>query len=175
VASRQPAAYNSPVIASLLFLFLLFQEKPAAKPEAQKPAKPDAVKVDPTQAPTDQRPSQPGAANPDLTAAPTEREETPAPVVYTLSPRKADKELKVGNYHMKRHNWSAAVARFEEATKWDPKYAEAWLRLGQAREKVGESTKALEAYREFLELRPDPKKAREAEKAVEKLERELKQ
>jgi tetratricopeptide (TPR) repeat protein len=142
------------VLGSILLFSLLLQGKAASRPEPQqKPAKPDVVNVDPT-------------------APPTEPE--PAPVVYTLDPDKAAKEVRVGSFHMKRHNWNAAVARFQEAVKWNPKQAEAWLRLGEAREKNGESTKALEAYRKYLELAPNDKKAREARKAVARLERELK-
>lgn len=145
------------VLSAVLVLALLLspQGKPAPRAkQQQKPAKPDVIVVDPTAPPTE--------------------EEAP-PVEYALDPLKAAKELEVGNFHMRRHNWNAAVRRFEEATKWNPKFAEAWLRLGEARAKTGEITKALEAYRRYLELAPNAKKARDARKAVARLERELKE
>lgn len=152
---QSECGYNNVVIWVILFVSLLLQDKPAAKPEAQqKPAKPDATVVDPTAPPT-----QPEAP----------------PVEYTLNPDKAVKELQVGNFHMRRKNWNAAAARFQEAVKWDPKLAEAWLKLGEARVKTGESAKALEAYQKYLELDAHGKKARDAQKAVARLERELKQ
>ena len=152
--SARPRRYNILVVVAILLFSLSLQGKPGAKAEPQqKPAQPDVVNVDPT-------------------APPTEPE--PAPVVYTLNPDKAAKEVRVGGFHMKRHNWNAAVARFQEAVKWNPKQADAWLKLGEAREKNGEATKALEAYRKYLELAPNDKKAREARKAVARLECELK-
>jgi len=146
------------VFVPVLLLFVLLQDKPAAKPEAQqKPAqKPDVVVVDPT-------------------VPPSQEQEQAPPKEYFLDVVKAEKEIEVGNFHMKRHNWNAAATRFEEATRWNPKSAEAWLRLGEAREKTGETTKALEAYRKYLELLPHGKKARDVQKAISRLERDLKQ
>jgi Flp pilus assembly protein TadD len=47
------------------------------------------------------------------------------------------------------------VRRFEEATKWNPTSAEAWLRLGDAHAKVGEEKEARTAWAKFLELQPE--------------------
>lgn len=148
--------YNCLVLAQVLIALLLLQAAPATKQRREeKPAKkPEAV--DPTQPPI-----------------PLEQETRV--VEYTLDPAKADKELEVGNFHMKRHNYAAAVLRFEEALKWNPKLAAAYLRLGEAREKRGESTKALEAYRKYLQMDPHTKKKAEVEKTIARLERELKE
>src|SRR5579862_8561696 len=55
--------------------------------------------------------------------------------IYTFNPVQAKKELAQGEFYFKtRHNYRAAANRFREATKWNPGFAEAWLRLGEAAE-----------------------------------------
>ena len=76
---------------------------------------------------------------------------------------------------MKRGNYAAAAARFQEALKWNPRLAAAYLKLGEAYEKRGELNKALETYRKYLELEPSSKKARPVQKVIARLERELKE
>lgn len=143
---------------ALMFLLLL-QQPPAQKQEQkQQPAKKPDVTAPPT----------------DVTAPPIDLNET-KPVVYSLDPAKAKKEVEVGNFYFKKRNFAAAVARFEEATKWNPKFELAYLRLGQAREKKGELTKSLEAYRKYLELDPQSKQRKDVEKAIARIEKELKE
>ncbi len=147
------------------------QKEPAAKQKKQA--------EDPTQAPTDRdarskpkldRP--PVSPDTDITEPPIELD-TSRKVEYTFSPEKARKEIEVGEFHMRRRNWAAATERFEEALKWNPKSADAWYRLGEAREKKGELAKSVEAYRKYLELGPTGKKSKDVQKAVERVEREL--
>lgn len=81
---------------------------------------------------------------------------------YTLNPLQAQKELKIGNFYFKKatpSGYRAAAKRFEEATKWDPNYAEAYLRLGEAQDKLKNATAAKAAYAKYLELAPDAKNA----------------
>ena len=63
----------------------------------------------------------------------------------------------------------AAAGRFEEATKWNSGDPEAWLRLGEAEEKLKEKKAAHEAYEKYLELASDAKNAEEIRKKLEKL------
>ena len=71
----------------------------------------------------------------------------------------AERDLKVGNYYFKKGNYKAAASRFREATKWNPAYAEAYLRLGESEEKMKDKQAAQEAYAKYLELAPDAKDA----------------
>ena len=78
----------------------------------------------------------------------------------------AEKDLKVGNYYWKQGNIRAAANRFREATRWNPNYAEAFLRLGDAEEKMKDSKAAHEAYAKYLELAPDSKEAGSVKKKL---------
>ena len=73
---------------------------------------------------------------------------------------------KVGNYHFKRGNYKGAVSRFREATRWNPSYAEAFLRLGESEEKMHNKQAAQEAYAKYLELAPDGKDAEAVKKKL---------
>ena len=78
---------------------------------------------------------------------------------YTFNPLQAEKEMKIGAFYFKRGSFPAAATRFEEATKWNPAMAEAWRRLGEAREKLNDGPSAVAAYKKFLELAPSDKQA----------------
>src|SRR5687768_13256419 len=78
---------------------------------------------------------------------------------YTFNPLQAVKEIKVGNYYFKKGSHRAASKRFEEALKWDPNSAEAYLRLAESRTKLGDAGAAKAAYLKYLEIEPDGKEA----------------
>lgn len=88
---------------------------------------------------------------------PPEEDESQKPKVYDFNPLQASKELKIGQYYFKKGSFKAALRRFEEATKWDPTSAEAFLHLGETREKVKDTAGAKDAYAKYLELAPDSK------------------
>lgn len=97
---------------------------------------------------------------------PPEEDESLAPKEYTFNPLEAEKNLKVGNYYYKKGNYKAALNRFREATKWNPSYAEAFLRLGESEEKMKDAKAAHEAYAKYLELAPDSKEAGSVKKKL---------
>jgi tetratricopeptide (TPR) repeat protein len=63
-------------------------------------------------------------------------------------------------------SYRAAARRFDEATKWNPDFAEAWHRLGEAYVKLGDTRQAREAWGKFLELQPDGKTANDVRKRM---------
>ncbi len=85
---------------------------------------------------------------------------------YTFNPLQASKEIRVGNYYFKKGSYRAAAKRFEEAVKWDPNAAEAYLRLGDTRIKLGDSTAARAAYEKYLEIAPDSKESNSIRKKL---------
>lgn len=85
---------------------------------------------------------------------------------YSFNPLQAEKELKAGDFYFKKGNYKAASRRFQEATKWDPNSAPAFLRLGQSAEKMKDSKAAHEAYAKYLELAPDSKEAESVRKKL---------
>jgi Tfp pilus assembly protein PilF len=100
---------------------------------------------------------------------PEEDQDLVAAKEYTFNPLQAQKELRIGNFYFKKGSYRAAANRFDEATKWDPNYAEAFLRLGEAREKRREPALAREAYSKYVELAPDAKNIPEIRRRIAKL------
>ena len=110
--------------------------------------------------------------NPDAPKVLKDEDDPESSKEYTLDPAKAQKELKVGDYYMRKGSYNAAAKRYEEATKWQPKLAEAYLRLGQALEKKDDPYRAAQAYRKFVQLAPQDKQAKNLQKKIDKLEKE---
>jgi tetratricopeptide (TPR) repeat protein len=111
-------------------------------------------------------------ATPPPEQEPPEEDESLKPKEYSLNPLQADKEIYVGNFYFKRGNYKGAAARFEEATRWHPGSAEAWMRLGDARDKLNDPAAAREAYEKFLEVAPDHKRAKDVKKKLAALLKE---
>jgi tetratricopeptide (TPR) repeat protein len=97
---------------------------------------------------------------------PPEEDESLKPKEYAFNPLEAEHDLKVGLYYYKKGNYAAAMARFREATRWNPSYAEAFLRLGETEEKLKDKAKAHDAYAKYLELAPDAKDAEAVKKKL---------
>jgi tetratricopeptide (TPR) repeat protein len=100
---------------------------------------------------------------------PPEEDKALAPEDYSFNPLQAQKDLQIGNFYFKKGSFRSAAFRYREATKWNDGYAEAWLRLGEAEEKLKDPKAAKDAYAKYLETAPDSKNAAEIRKKVEKL------
>lgn len=112
-----------------------------------------------------QKPPQPAPTPPE----PPEEDESLAPKVYALNPVQSKKEIMVGDEYFKKPNYSAAARRYLEATRWDPGSAEAFLKLGETREKLRQFGPAREAYLKYIELADDPKDKDAVRKKMAKL------
>lgn len=97
---------------------------------------------------------------------PPEEDESLKPKEYSFNPLEAQKDLRTGDFYFKKGNFKAAAKRFEEATKYDPGFADAYLRLGETREKLHDKKGARMAYEKYLELKPDSKLAGVIKKKV---------
>ena len=115
--------------------------------------------------------SQPSKAAEQQEQAPPEEDESLAPKEYSFNPLQAAKELRVGNYYFKKGNYRAAAQRFQEATKWDGTQVEAYLRLGEAKEKQQDRKAAAEAYAKYLEVAPDGKDAADVKKRLARIQK----
>lgn len=140
------------MLVPILLSLLLLQPKPSQEPPKKKP---EVVVVEPSAS----RPTPEGEA----------------PVEHAFNSHRAKKEMRVGNFYLKKGNYTAAVARFREALKWHPRLKAAYLKLGRAYEKRGELRNAVESFQKYLKLQPKGKKAKKARRAIARLERELKQ
>jgi tetratricopeptide (TPR) repeat protein len=97
-------------------------------------------------------------------------------VTRPYQPPGARKSVEIGNFYLRRKKYKAALSRFEEAVQTDPDYAPAYLGLGKTYEKLGLKQKALDSYKQYLDLLPSAKQAEEAKDAhhaIDRLEREL--
>lgn len=99
--------------------------------------------------------------------APPEEDESLQPKAeYEFNPLQAEKDVRIGNFYFRKGSYAAAAGRFREATKWNPKFAEAYLRLGDAEEKRKDRKAARQAWAKFVELAPDDKRAPEIKKKL---------
>jgi tetratricopeptide (TPR) repeat protein len=118
----------------------------------------------PARAPQEKTKNEPKAQQQEQ--LPPEEDESLKPKEYGFNPLEAERDVKIGNYYFKKGNFKAAASRFREATKWNPSYAEAFLRLGESEEKMKDKQAAQEAYAKYLELVPDAKDAEAIRKKI---------
>jgi len=114
---------------------------------------------------------QPGQTKPAEQAkpqeqAPPEEDESLKPREYPFNPLEAENDIKVGNFYFRQGKYKAALNRFREATRYNPSNAEAFLRMGDAEEKIGDKQAARDAYQKYLDLAPDAKNADAIKKKV---------
>lgn len=90
---------------------------------------------------------------------------------YTFNPIQARKELQIGDFYFKKGRYRAAAGRYDRASKWQPGLAEAYYKLGVARERTNETQQALDAYRKYLAAAPSSRRAPEVKKKITDLQR----
>ena len=105
----------------------------------------------------------------DVQLPPDEDKATPVEKKYPFNPVQSKREATVGEFYFKKGDFRAAAGRFSEATKYNDGNADAWLRLGDAQEKMKDFKAAREAYEKYLQLAPDAKNAAEVRKKLERL------
>lgn len=88
-------------------------------------------------------------------------------------PLRADKDMQVGKYYMRKGDVDAAIDRFEDATLAKPGYALPFLCLGEAYEKKGKKKPAVKAYQRYLDLDPKADDGDKIRKKIEKLNQEI--
>lgn len=114
-----------------------------------------------------QEPKKPAEQQPkEQEQQPPEEDESLKPKEYGFNPLEAEHDVQIGNYYFKKGNMKAAMNRFREATRWNPGYAEAYLRLGETEEKLKDQKAARDAYSKYLELSPDGKEAEAVKKKL---------
>ena len=107
-------------------------------------------------------------APPPAGAEPPEEDVTLLPKEdYVFNPLQAAKEIKIGQYYLKKGSLKAAIKRFQEAAKWDPGSPDAFLSLGETYERMKDAKSAKAAYAKYLELAPDAKNAALIKKKLE--------
>ncbi len=87
-------------------------------------------------------------------------------------PLRAEKDLEVGRFYMKKGDWDAAMDRFQDATLAKPGYALPFRYLGEAQEKKGLKKQAIKSYQRYLDLYPHAEDAEKVQKRIDKLWKE---
>src|SRR6516162_8923843 len=96
-----------------------------------------------------------------------------APDQPKWDPLRADKDLEVGKYYMKKGDVDAAIDRFQDATEAKPGYALPFRYLGECYEKLGKKKPAVKAYQRYLDLYPHAEDGDKIRKKIEKLHQEI--
>jgi|SRR5689334_521267 tetratricopeptide (TPR) repeat protein len=91
--------------------------------------------------------------------------------MHTWNPHKAQKDIEVGEFYLKRKNYRAAEDRFREALEYKPGDAVATYRLAEALDALGQSPEAIKNYQEYLKIPSNEKFASDAKKALARLEK----
>lgn len=87
-------------------------------------------------------------------------------------PFDAQKDVDVGTFYMRKGDSDAAIGRFEDAIRLDPKLAKPRYLLGEIYEKKKNPARAVQYYKEYLKVYPDAPDAKKVEKKIAKLSKE---
>jgi len=96
-----------------------------------------------------------------------------APDQPMWDPLRAEKDLEVGQYYLRKGNVDAAIDRFEDAVLAKPGYALPFRYLGEAQEKKGLQREAIKSYSRYLDLYPRAEDRAKIEKRIAKLRLEV--
>jgi tetratricopeptide (TPR) repeat protein len=96
-----------------------------------------------------------------------------APDQPTWDPLRAEKDLEVGQYYMKKGDMDAAIDRFQDATLAKPGYAIPFRYLGEAQEKKGLKKQAIKSYQRYLDLYPHAEDGDKVRKKIDNLYKEV--
>ena len=88
-------------------------------------------------------------------------------------PLRAEKDLEVGQYYMRKGDIDAAIDRFQDATAAKPGYAIPFRYLGEAQEKRGLRKQAIASYSRYLDLYPHAEDGDRIRKKIDKLRSEV--
>lgn len=108
-------------------------------------------------------------ATSDKEEVPPEEDTSLAKEDFSFNPLQAVKEIDAGNFYYKKGSFLAAANRYRNATRYNGGNSEAWLKLGEASEKLKDRKSAREAYAKYLEVAPDAHNAGEIRKKLEKM------
>jgi len=146
-------------LTPILFLVLLLTNARPTRARQISPSTP------PPPPPAEAPPISPSTPPPRPTA-----EAPPAPAEPVFDPLHAEKSIEVGTFYLKKGNYDAAIDRFLDATRFQPKLARPWRLLGEAYEKKHDTSSAIESYKKYLEVFPGAEDAAKVKKRIAMLE-----
>ena len=147
-----------PILAAV-FLLLAAPHASAQNPPQESTSKPASP-------PNDMKPKSPAKQTKD--SATQNALDQPA-----WDPLRAEKDLEVGQYYMKKGDLDAAIDRFQDATTAKPGYAIPFRFLAEAQEKKGLKKQAIKSYQHYLDLYPHAEDGDKVRKKIAKLYKEV--
>ena len=96
-----------------------------------------------------------------------------APDQPTWDPLRAEKDLEVGQFYMRKGDLDAAIDRFQDATLAKPGYAIPFKFLAEAQEKKGLKKQAIKSYQRYLDLYPHAEDGDKIRKKMDKLYKDV--
>ena len=96
-----------------------------------------------------------------------------APDQPMWDPLRAEKDIEVGRYYLRKGDLDAAIDRFQDAIVAKPGSAIPFRYLGEAQERKKLKKQALRSYRRYLDLAPHADDAQKIRKKIEKLQEEV--
>jgi tetratricopeptide (TPR) repeat protein len=146
------------VILATAFLFLA-----GSLLHAQDPPKESSSKPAPA----------PGAPPPPPAKTNKDNATQNSPDQPTWDPLRAEKDLEVGQYYMRKGDVDAAIDRFQDAILAKPGYAIPFRYLGDAQEKKGLKKQAIKSFQRYLDLYPHAEDGDKIRKKIDKLYKEV--
>jgi Tfp pilus assembly protein PilF len=83
----------------------------------------------------------------------------------------AEQDIDVGSFYMHKGDYAAALSRFEDAVRLDPRDAKARLLLAESYEKEGDRSAALKCYQDYLHEFPHARDEKKIRKKIAELSR----
>ena len=91
-------------------------------------------------------------------------------ILDDVGPVVAKTYYNTGYEAFRTEEYDTAIENLEKAFKYDPSNGEALYNLAQAYNRSGDTDKAVETYKQVIELFPDTEKARKSENYIKELE-----
>ena len=92
-----------------------------------------------------------------------------APDQPAWDPLRAEKDMEVGQYKMKKGDLDAAMDRFQDAATAKPGFAIPYRYMGEVQEKKNQKRDAIKSYTRYLDLYPHAEDAAKIRKKIDKL------
>jgi len=146
----------------------VFLHRAVTTTRAQEPQPESSSK--PASPPNDMKPKSPAKQN-SKQKKDTATQNTPDQPAW--DPLRAEKDLEVGQYYMKKGDLDAAIDRFQDATTAKPGYAIPFRFLAEAQEKKGLKKQAIKSFQRYLDLYPHAEDGEKVRKKIDKLYKEV--
>jgi len=154
-----------PLLTAVLLVFAVSSAR-AQDPQQESSSKPPESSSKPAKPNDDMKPKSSSKQKKDSATR-------NAPDQPAWDPLRAEKDLEVGQYYMKKGDVDAAIDRFQDATTAKPGYAVPFRFLGEAQEKKGLKKQAIKSYQRYLDLYPHAEDGDKIRKKIDKLYKEV--